>query len=137
VTGPAESLTQLAIGRAKSALHSAEILTEAGEYADAVSRAYYAVFHAASALLATIGRSARTHDGLRTLVSEHFVRPGVLAPAQARVLARMAADRNDAEYNVAAVFGEADAQHDVDEARAFLAAVEALLKVPPGEDAGA
>ena len=117
--------------RARDCLRSAELLSAAGQHADAVSRAYYAVFHAACALLASIGRSARTHDGLRALIGEHFVRPGTLAPEHGRTLARMAADRNDAEYNVAAVFSEADVRADLAQAAAFLSAVQALL---PGSE---
>jgi uncharacterized protein (UPF0332 family) len=58
-SGPVE----LEIERAKQCLRSAEILAAAGQHTDAVSRAYYAAFHAACALLASIGRSVRTHDG--------------------------------------------------------------------------
>ena len=43
----------------------------------------------------------------------------------------MAADRNDAEYNVAAVFSEADVRADLAQAAAFLSAVQALL---PGSE---
>src|SRR3989442_1696731 len=82
--------------RARGALAAAETLAGAGHHADAVSRAYYAMFHAACALLASIGRTSRTHDGLRALVAEHFVRPGLLDPRLARLLAHAAADRGDA-----------------------------------------
>jgi len=64
---------------------------------------------------------------VRALIGEHFVRPGILAPEHGRALSRMAADRNDAEYNVAAVFGEADVRGDIAQAEAFLSAVQPLL----------
>ena len=101
--------------RARERLRSAELLSAAGQRADAVSRAYYAVFH----------------DGLRPLIGEHFVRPGTLAPEHGRTLSRMAADRNDAEYDVAAVFSEADVGGDLTQAAAFLSAVQTLL---PGSE---
>jgi uncharacterized protein len=119
--------TTLELDRARSCLKSAELLADAGHHADAISRAYYAVFHAASALLTSIGRSARTHDGLRALVSEHFIRPGVLGAEHGRAMARLAGDRSDADYNVAAVFTDGDVREDLTSAAAFIAAVERIL----------
>jgi len=127
VTESPSGTAALEMERARQCLRSAELLAAAGQHADAVSRTYYAIFHAACALLASIGRSTRAHDGLRALIGEHFVRPGTLAPEHGRALSRVGADRNDAEYNVAAVFGEADARGDIAQAQAFIAAAEALL----------
>lgn len=113
--------------RARRALRAAVGLRELDLHEDAVSRAYYAVFHAACALAASIGRDARTHDGLRALVFEHFVKPGTLARRHARLLARSASDRVDADYNVKVDFDAADSEGSVSDARDFLAAVEAIL----------
>jgi uncharacterized protein (UPF0332 family) len=66
-----------------------------------------------------------THDGLRAAVAEHFLRPGVLPPKFGRLLARSAADHNDADYNAAATFTSDDAQDAIDGAREFLEAVRA------------
>jgi uncharacterized protein (UPF0332 family) len=108
-------------------LAAAEHLARGGFHEDAVSRAYYAVFHAACALLASIGRTVRTHDGLRAAVAEHFVRPGRLPARFGRLLARAAADRNDADYNSAATFGADDSAEAIEGAREALAAAEAAL----------
>ena len=124
---------QLELERARAALISARVLLGVSQYADAISRAYYAMFHAACALLASIGRTARTHDGLRALISEHFIRPGVLAHEHGRALSRMAGDRGEADYNVAAVFSEADVREDIVLAEKFLAGVEAIVQRSPTE----
>jgi uncharacterized protein (UPF0332 family) len=116
--------------RAAEALSAARVLTAAGLHADAVSRAYYAVFHGAQALLASIGRSARTHDGVRNLVSEHFIRSGRLAPAHGRAFARSAADRGDADYDPDAVFTSEIAAEAITTAESFLAAVDTILATP-------
>ena len=88
------------------------------------------MFHAACALLASIGRSARSHDGVRSLVSEHFIRPGLLAREHGRALSRMAGDRGDADYNVAAVFAQQDANEDIELAESFLEAIRAIAEKP-------
>jgi uncharacterized protein (UPF0332 family) len=117
----------LELARARRMLEAATALHGLGFHEDAVSRAYYAVFHAASALLATIGRTVRTQDGLRAAIGQHFVRAGLLEPRFARVLARVAADRNDADYNAAAAFGPEDSLATIADARAFVDAAEALV----------
>ncbi len=122
-SGPAS----LELARARTSLEAARLLGDAGLAADAVSRAYYAIFHAASALVASIGRSARTHEGLRALVGEHFIRTGLLAPEHGRTLSRIAGDRNDADYNVAAVFTRADVDEDIARATTFVEAVARLV----------
>jgi len=53
--------------------------------------------------------------------------PGTLGPEHGRTLARPAADRNDAGYNVSAVFRDGDAREDRAQAHAFVAAVRELL----------
>jgi len=66
------------LARARRLLAASAHLRAGGFHDDAVSRAYYAVFHAACALLASIGRTVRTHDGLRAAIAQHFVKPGLL-----------------------------------------------------------
>ena len=112
---------------ARSTLEAARLLARAGFHRDAVTRSYYAIFHAASGLLATTGRRARTHEGLRSLISEHFVRPGLLDAEHARSLRRTAGDRNDADYDAASVFAEDDSREGLARAEAFVLAVEAIL----------
>src|SRR3954464_12254312 len=97
-------MTDDAIRRAHQALDAARLLNEKAFHADAVSRAYYAAFHAATALLGSIGVSAKTHDGVKSLVAQHFVRPGALSAESARILAHAEADRGDADYEPSAVF---------------------------------
>lgn len=122
------SSAEIELAKSRRLLEAAAYLRDGGFFEDAVSRAYYAVFHAGCALLASIGRTVRTHDGLRAAIGEHFIRPGKLAPRFARVLARVAADRNDADYNSVTTFATEDAEETLESARAFVSAVEALLE---------
>lgn len=79
-----------------------------------------------------MGLRARTHDGFRFFVNEHFVRPGVLAHEHARTLRQIAGDRNDADYDTAATFTDDDARQDLERARAFVHAVDAIVSASPG-----
>jgi uncharacterized protein (UPF0332 family) len=128
VNAPQLPNIDLELERARSALSAARVLLATNHFPDAISRAYYAMFHAACALLASIGRDARSHDGVRALVAEHFIRPGLLSVSQGRALSRMAGDRNDADYNVASVFEADDVAQDIEIAASFLLEVEQLLQ---------
>src|SRR5262245_24669071 len=114
----------LELAKARRFLEAAEHLVAGGFYEDAVSRAYYAVFHAGCAMLAAIGRTVRTHEGLRAAIGEHFVRTGKLDLKMARILARASADRNDADYNSATTFSLDDAKGAIRDAREFVTAIE-------------
>jgi uncharacterized protein (UPF0332 family) len=62
--------------KAEKKLGVAEKLFEMREHEDCVSRAYYAVFHAAQALLLTEGQRAEIHKGVVTLFSLLFIKTG-------------------------------------------------------------
>lgn len=66
------------IAMAKDALRVATAAVDLGICRDAMSRAYYAAFHAARAFVMLAGYEAKTHAGLRHLFSEQIVRPGIL-----------------------------------------------------------
>ncbi len=88
------------VRRGAEALESADILLNAGKYADAVSRAYYAAYHYARALLLSAGEEPRTHGGLDRLLQRDFVRTGQLEAKDARLLARLMTFRQSADYGV-------------------------------------
>jgi len=64
------------IEKARKKLEVSERLLRSGDYDDAVSRAYYAAFHAAQALLLSEGERAETHKGVITLFGLLFVKSG-------------------------------------------------------------
>ena len=113
--------------RAQEALSAAEILIAAGQHVSAVSRAYYALFHAARALLFARGLEPATHRGVRGLIALHFVRPGLIAPELGETLSRAASLREDADYSGSVVVTATAAADMGSQARAFLAAAESLL----------
>ena len=57
---------------ADQALRAASVLRDGALLRDAVSRLYYAVFHAARAALLVDGRHAKTHSGQLTLFTTTF-----------------------------------------------------------------
>jgi len=113
--------------RSEACLREARTLADAGLPYGAASRAYYAVFHAARALLFSVGIDPRSHRGLVGLVGEHFVKPGLLPAELGRVLSRMQRDREDADYVSGAVFTPAEVDAMIADAERFAHEVGRIL----------
>lgn len=119
------------LAKAGRFLRAARTLLDAGLAEQATSEVYSAAFHAASALLASGGFEASTHEGVRRQLALHFVKDGPLPPHAARDLSRLLSDRLLADYAVA---GEIDAAAAVDAARLAIGLVRAILPVPVARD---
>ena len=66
------------ISRAASALEEANAMKNLNYLSAAVNRYYYACFYAATALLLTNDLNPKTHAGVRTLLSTHFIRTNIV-----------------------------------------------------------
>lgn len=119
------------LAKAGRFLAATRTLLAAGLAEQATSDAYYAAFHAASALVASAGLEAGTHEGLRRLLALHFVKDGPLPPQAARDLSRLLSDRLLADY---AVSGEIDATAAMDAARLATGLIGAILPVLVARD---
>lgn len=71
-------LIQGYLEKARNKLRVARDLAHKAEWDDAVSRAYYAAFHAAQAALLTEGQKVDTHKGLVTLFGLLLIKSGKL-----------------------------------------------------------
>jgi uncharacterized protein (UPF0332 family) len=87
------------VEKADTSLRAARALFDLGFFDESVSRAYYAVFHLACAVLLTDGLEARTHRGVDHLLNLHFVRSGRLDAMHAKAFARLAQYRLQADYS--------------------------------------
>jgi len=110
----ANAAAELAV--AEEDLASARSSAEHGFFRAAVSRAYFAAFHAARALLLTRGLEPRSHKGARHLLNRHFVRTGELDRSFDRLLAYAEKDREDADYAPAVAFSAEEAAERIDTA---------------------
>jgi uncharacterized protein len=108
------------IAAARDALRVAEAAIGLGVRRDAMSRTYYAVFHAARALLLLEGVEPKTHAGVSRMVGEYLVRPGKLDAHAGMVFTRLQAYRQASDYSYAFEIAEADAIAELAEARAFV-----------------
>ena len=118
------------IALASEELGVADQLIATGHPRIAVTRAYFAAFHAACALLYAHGHEPRTHAGTLHLFNLHFVKTGQFEPATSRLLSRLQAFREQADYGAAFVIDEAGAREETSAARAFVDRVREAMPRP-------
>lgn len=108
------------IQKAETKLGVASRLFISGDYEDAVSRAYYAVYHAAQALLLSEGEKAETHKGVITLFSLLFVKTGKFNRNLGKFLANLKDDRESGDYEVFSYVDKETAETALEEAEEFI-----------------
>ena len=124
--------------RGLESLDATRLCQENGLYADAISRAYYAVMHAAKALLELQDITAESHEGVRNLFGYNVVISGLVERHWGGEIRELSELRMIADYNVEAVFTEPDGRSAYERAEAFLDRMRPILAVavsPPEPEA--
>lgn len=85
--------------RAQKSLQAAKILQADGLFEDAISRAYYAVMHAAKAALLVHDKVSESHAAIRRHFGSVLVRSGRIEKEWATILAREQDRRVAADYD--------------------------------------
>ena len=93
---------ELSLERGREELRAGQALLEAGFPSQAVSRAYLAGFHAASAALTAIGEAPATRTGVLSAFARRVVGEDDVDYETGRILRRLFEDRNDVDYALAA-----------------------------------
>jgi len=122
---PPEAERELA--RARKALAAARTLREEGLLEDALSRSYYAVLHAARALLVSEGINPSSHEAVKRLFGLHIVKEGGMDAQYAHILREEQDDRALADYDVAFVPEEERVDKRILDAEKFLVEASRLL----------
>lgn len=113
---------------ADKALEGAHLLLKKDENRGAISRAYYAIFHAARAILYDKGFTSKSHHGLVSLFGKHVIQQGIMPKEFARILARALDMRQKSDYEVFAHFEENEVGELISDAEKFVKRVRELLK---------
>ena len=116
------------LAKAHRSVESAKALTQRGDYDFAASRAYYAMFYAAVALLLQKGLSFPSHSAVSAAIGEHFAKAGLIERRFHRYLIDGQLTRAKSDYEIAAGITEAQAAEQIAHAEQFIAAAEQLLK---------
>ena len=88
------------------------------------------MLYAARGLLASVGRSPKTHRGTVTLLQEHFVKTGGFPSEVAKLLPGAMAFRERADYGARTHLSKEDARRTIEAAERFLATAREVLRRP-------
>lgn len=117
----------LELKRSNESLKSAKVLVKEELYEDSISRAYYAIFHAAKAILLTIDVEPQTHEGAIRKFGHHFVKTGLIEKEIGRIFARAQKVREKSDYDVAKEFSEEDTNEWITMAEKFVRRIQEYL----------
>ena len=115
------------VTQARESLAAARLLAEAGYHGFAASRAYYAMFYVAEALLLGKGMSFSKHGAVVAAFGEHFVKTGVFQAHFHRYLVRAMAVRHAGDYGGPEDVTADEAQEQIRCAQEFLDLAERSL----------
>ena len=116
---------------AQECLQEARYALDGGFFRLTRSRAYYACFHAATAVFLARNRSYRRHTGLLAAVDAELVKTGVIPKACSTALRRLYQSRLRSDYGDVAPVSQADATQSVDEAEEILKQLLSLTRGQP------
>lgn len=108
------------LSQAELRLEAAQHLLKEGFYDDAVSRAYYSMYFATSALFLARNIQVKTHRGLIARFGQEFVEKGLMERHFGRILRIAEELRSEADYSIAREISEEEAAVVVEDAERFL-----------------
>ena len=120
------------IEKAQSKLRAAGVLLESGSWSDAGSRAYYAAFHAITAVLLSVGEAYSSHAQVIGMFNKNFIHAGHFPREFASILTRLFEDRQSGDYDATVELTEEEAREDVNDATRIVTAVIRFLNAAEG-----
>ena len=116
------------LNEARDKLSSAKYLLDGHFYKDAVSRAYYAMFYAAKAILSLRAIYPRTHSGVIAKFGLEFVKDGWIDKTYGRSIRDAADMREHADYSVGIIITKEEPDTVITEARDFITRIEEAIR---------
>lgn len=123
-----KDFTEKLLAKASRAIQSSRTLLDSGDPESAVSRAYYAMFYVAEALLGEKGLRFRKHGGVHGAFGEHFAKTGTLDPKYHRWLLEAFNKRITADYGVENLVTDQEVERIMEQAREFLREARRYLR---------
>jgi uncharacterized protein (UPF0332 family) len=122
-----EAVVKLRLGKANKTLTEAISNAENGYWNTAANRLYYACFYAVCALLIDNGHTTRTHNGVFSLLGEHFVSIGLVSKEQNKFYRRVLELRQTGDYDDYIELSESDILPLIEPAKKFIETIEQLI----------
>jgi len=116
------------LDQAVEELQAANLLFAEKYYREAISRAYYSMFHASQALLMIKEVYPRSHKGVIQKFGEEFVKPGLLEKKMGYILAQAETMRLKADYDVGVKITKEECEEILANCEFFISKVKEIIK---------
>jgi len=115
-----KELVKAELGQAEERLEAGQILLKNDKIVDAVNRFYYAAFHAARAVLNSIGLNPKTHTGLLSQFGIYVVKNKLMDEKFGNYLRKLMEARESGDYKIEAIFSTEDVKDLGEMAKKFV-----------------
>jgi uncharacterized protein (UPF0332 family) len=119
---------RLFLENAHEMLDVAELMIGNDFYNSACNRSYYALFYAASALLATKKMAFGKHSAVIAAFRQHFIKPGEINVKWSRVYERIMLHRQVSDYDIHISIEKQQAIADLEDTKEFVQEVTLWLQ---------
>lgn len=120
-------MVEVELERAERMQNEFPIYIEHQLWSTLVNRMYYAVFHAATALLIKNGLRAGTHHGVYIILNKNFIKEGILSSEEGRLFSRLATLREKGDYNCFLDPNEVDILPLLEPTKAFIEHIKKII----------
>ncbi len=127
------SMAVYRLEKAKTDIRSVRSSLENGFYETSANRSYYAIFHAARAVLVADGQSFSKHSGVIAFFNRDYIKSGILERKLGRILRDAFEIRTDCDYEDFFVISKGEVERQVENAEYFVGRIEAYLGERLGE----
>ena len=118
--GTVKDLVNHRIETAKSDIHSAEILLNAGEYRSSNNRAYYGIYHAILAIHALDGNAYKKHKDALANFNKEYVKTEVFPRNIGKRISEAEEIRHASDYDDFYIATKAEAEEQIATAKELL-----------------
>jgi len=116
------------LDQADEEFNAANLLCSKGFYREAISRAYYSMFHAAQALLVIKKVYPKSHKGVIQKFGEEFVKPGLLEKRMGHILSQSESMRLKADYDVGVKITKDECKEILENCELFISQIKETIK---------
>ena len=116
------------LDQAEEEFEATNLLFDEGFYREAISRAYYSMFHAAQAILFIKKVYPKSHKGVIQKFGDEFVKPGLLERKTGQLLSQADSMRLKADYDVGVKIDKEECKRIIKNCEIFLSRVKELIK---------
>jgi uncharacterized protein (UPF0332 family) len=123
-----KTLARHRFGRAELTLKEAIDELSRKNYRLTVNRAYYSIFYAMRAFLATINKDSSKHSGVISLFNQHFINTGVVSEINFKAIQSLMDLRHESDYQDFVEITEDEAEGSVESAKMIITSFKTVLE---------